>query len=192
MSCAVRAQTVARRVLPAGSTVLLLPLLRDDVAPVLEVFEQLSPRSRELRFLAAKPRLTSTDLRRLTDVDGRDHVALVARSVGGEAIGIARFVRDQDEPHTAEVAVAVVDAWQGQGVGTMMVTTLSERAREVGVTGFSMVLAHDNEAAVRLLHRATGDIRRVGWDRWTTEFALSLAPSTGRRARAVLKRARPC
>jgi GNAT superfamily N-acetyltransferase len=142
---------------------------------VLEVFEGLGPRSRTLRFLTAKPRLTSTDLRQLTDVDGRDHVAVLAVSdVDSRIVGVARFVRDPSHPESADVAVAVVDDWQGVGVGTFLAGALVERAREVGVHRFTMVMSADNEGAVRLLHRMPGHIERLSLDEEHAEFALDV------------------
>ena len=177
----------ARATGPGGALVLRV-LEPDDGHLVQEVFDHLSPRSRERRFLAPKPVLTRSDLRQLLAIDHHDHEALVALRPEGRPVGIARFVRDRDRPDTAEVAVAVVDAWQGRGVGTLLATDLSERAREVAVTRFSMMMAHDNEAAVRLLHRAAGEIERVGWDAGVVEFLVSLAPRrTTRSRRALLK-----
>jgi RimJ/RimL family protein N-acetyltransferase len=175
----------------------LEPLGRGDTVTVLEVFDQLSPRSREQRFLTAKPRLTGADLRALTDVDDHDHVALVARDGGGHAIGIARFVRDSDEPGTAEAAVTVVDAWQGRGLGTRLAQALRDRARELGITRISLVMAQDNDAAARLMHRIGGEVTRVGWDSGSMDFEIALDARPGprrrpgqRRTLSVLKGAR--
>ena len=156
----------------------LRPLEPGDRGAVLEIFEGLGPRSRQLRFLAAKPRLTTADLRQLTDVDQYDHVAILAVDARhGRPIGVARFVREPEDPDTADVAVAVVDDWQDRGVGTMLTTALVRRAREVGVRRFTMAMAPDNEAAVRLLHRAPGEIERLALDDETAEFALALDPT---------------
>jgi GNAT superfamily N-acetyltransferase len=171
-------------------------LVHGDELTVLQVFDQLSPRSREQRFLTAKPRLTGADLRALTDVDGYDHVALVAREADGRPIGIARFVRDAGDPVTAEVAVTVVDALQGQGVGTRLAESLTQVARELGIVRISLVMAHDNDAAARLMHRVAGEVTRTGWDNGSVEFevALELRPRNGRipgRTLSVLKGAQP-
>lgn len=161
------------------STVELRPLERGDSATVQEVFDGLGPRSRELRFLTAKPRLTSADLRQLTDVDQHDHVAVLAVSVPqGRPLGVARFIRDRKQPCSADVAVAVVDEWQDRGVGTMLANALVRRALEVGVRRFTLAMATDNEAAVRLLHRAPGEIERLAVDEWTAEFAITLGEPT--------------
>jgi ribosomal protein S18 acetylase RimI-like enzyme len=164
------------------------PLAPGDVATVQRVFDGLGPKSRELRFLTAKPRLTGPDLRALSDVDGRDRVALVARH-DGCAIGIARFVRDEDEPAAADVAIAVVDAWQDRWVGTRLAHALVDRARQLGISHFTMSMAQDNDAALRLLHGIAHDVTRVGFESGSVEFVASLAASSGRPS-AVLKCAR--
>lgn len=144
-----------------------------ETQAVLEVFDGLGARSRELRFLTPKPRLTSADLRQLTAVDHHDHVAVLAASEpDGRLVGVARFVRDPRDPGSADVAFAVVDEWQGVGIGALLAEDLVERAREVGVRRFTMVMSSDNEAAVRLLHRATGEIERLSIDEELAEFAL--------------------
>jgi RimJ/RimL family protein N-acetyltransferase len=146
-----------------------------DAATLLEIFDGMSARSRELRFLTAKPRLTSTDLRALTNVDQQDHVAILAVSVPlGRPIGVARFVRDPEQRDSADVAVAVVDAWQSRGIGTMLATALVERARTLGVRRFTLVMAHGNERAARLMLRAPGELEQLPSYDDTAEFALDL------------------
>ena len=154
----------------------LRPLEPHDEDLVLEVFEQLGPRSRELRFLTAKPTLTRADLRRLTAVDHVDHEAMVAFSADGHPVGVARLVRLRDDPETADVAVAVVDAWQARGVGTKLASSLVARAKELCIRRFSVLMAHDNEGAVRLMHRVLGDVEQVDMDGDTAEFVVSLEP----------------
>jgi GNAT superfamily N-acetyltransferase len=174
MSAAPSCATYAAPYTPSyGANVELRPLEPGDRATVLEVFAGLGRRSRELRFMAPKPHLTGADLRQLTTVDGHDHVA-VAATVDGQTVGIARFVRLPDRPDSADVAIAVVDAWQGVGVGTMLASALAECAVRLGVHRFTMAMSPDNEAAVRLLHRAPGRIERLAIDESVAEFALTL------------------
>jgi GNAT superfamily N-acetyltransferase len=152
---------------------------------VLEVFSGLSDRPRHLRFLTPKPRLTRADLRRLTEVDHHDHVAVVAvAGPGRHPVGVGRFFRVPGQPESADVAVAVVDDWQGQGVGTALVMALMERARQVGVRRFTMMMSSDNDAALRLLHGTPGVVEKLAVDAETAEFALVLAPTPPARATA--------
>jgi GNAT superfamily N-acetyltransferase len=151
------------------------PLEDGETGPVLAVFAGLRARSRELRFMTPKPRLSSADLCHLTHVDGRDRVALVAELPDGRPIGIARFVRDQSEVGSADVAVAVVDGWQRRGVGARLATALAECARGAAVSRFTAMMLRENEGAVRLMRRVGGDIRTLEVDSQSAEFEISLA-----------------
>lgn len=173
--------TLTRVAIPALSAatpgdVELQVLEPGDSVAVLGVFDGMGPRSRELRFLVPKPRLSAAELRRFTAVDQRDHVAFLATSARDHRpIGIARFIRDRHDPESADVAVDIVDVWQNRGVGTTLLGALAQRAREVGVRRFTVVLSPGNEPALRLLHRSGGRVTRIGSDRWSTEYVVSLA-----------------
>ncbi len=53
------------------------------------------------------------------------------------------------------MAVAVVDAWQSRGIGTLLTHASAQRAVEVGVRRVTLTMAWDNRAARRLAHRGT-------------------------------------
>ena len=127
------------------------PIRPDDEAALRRGLERLSPESRHLRFLAPKPRFTSSELRYLTEVDGVDHVALVAVLADDpEAIvGVTRFVRLLEDPQAAEAAVVVADELQGQGLGRELGRRLADAARERGVRRFAATLLGDNVASHR-------------------------------------------
>jgi len=176
-----------RETLPDGSELTLRPLEPEDGDLLREVFDGMGPRSRERRFLTPKHTLTSSDLRHLTAVDYHDHEAVIAFSaIDGAPVGVARMVRSADDAETADVAVAVVDAWQSRGVGTVLASSLVARSRELRIRRFTLLMAHDNEAAVRLMHRVLGDVEHASVDRDTAEFVVSLAPGH-RGGRVVLK-----
>jgi GNAT superfamily N-acetyltransferase len=114
----------------------------------------------------------------LTEVDHRDHEALLALdAVRGELVGVARFVRLESDPTSAEVAVTVVDDWQGQGLGTALLDALAERAREEGVTRFTGVALAQNRDVLGLLGKL-GAVRVVGRGPGTVELAVDLHLST--------------
>lgn len=135
-----------------GTQVLLRPIRADDKRMLRLAFEHLSPESARLRFLAPKARLSSAELRYLTEIDGADHVALVAFLAHRPAVivGVARYVRDTEDPETAEAAIVVGDPWQHQGLGRHMGLALADLAREHGIRRFSATLLSDNVAAHRL------------------------------------------
>jgi GNAT superfamily N-acetyltransferase len=128
------------------------PLIPTDAAIVEEVFRGLGPRSRHQRFFTEKPRLTGAELDRLTRVDGHDHVAYVALA-DGRPIGVSRFVREAAEPETAEVAFAVVDDWQGRGIGRQLATRLYREAARLGVRRVRGFVLVGNRSALALIRR---------------------------------------
>jgi GNAT superfamily N-acetyltransferase len=109
----------------------LTPLTPGDVTTVETVFAGLSARSRQRRFFAAMPRIPGSTLRRLADVDHAQHGCWVAW-VDGEPVGLARYVRLSD-PQLAEVALEVVDRYQGRGIGRVLAEVAAAAAARVGV-----------------------------------------------------------
>jgi GNAT superfamily N-acetyltransferase len=132
-------------------------------------FQNLSEESRYRRFLAPMSELSDSMVDYLTQIDHRDHEALVALSEDtGEGIGVARYVRDPKRPEAAEVAVTVIDQWQGRGVGTLLLELIGCRARDEGIETFTaMALASNHEimellqglGPVAVLERDTGVVQ---------------------------------
>jgi GNAT superfamily N-acetyltransferase len=149
---------------------------------LLRGFERLSPESRYRRFLAPMPELTEGMVRYLTEVDHHDHEAIIALDEEtGEGIGVARYVRDPDRPQAAEVAVTVIDDWQGRGLGTLLLDVVSARAREEGITTFTALMLATNEEMMDLLKRLD-PVRIVDRETGTVEIetpipAVGLAPA---------------
>jgi RimJ/RimL family protein N-acetyltransferase len=128
------------------------PIRPDDKAALRRGLEHLSPESRHQRFLTPKPRFTSAELRYLTEVDGVDHVALVAVPVDhpDRIVGVARFVRLRDDPEAAEAAVTIADELQGRGLGRELGRRLTDAARARGIRRFTATLLGENVASHRL------------------------------------------
>ena len=124
---------------------------------------------------AAKTMLSAAELRYFTDIDHHDHEALGALDhAGGRGVGVARYVRDTGDPHAAEIAVTVVDDWQGRGLGTELLARLSGRARAAGIHRFTALVSADNQAAAGLMRGARGDVVRR--EHGTVEYEIPLAP----------------
>jgi MFS family permease/GNAT superfamily N-acetyltransferase len=122
---------------------------------------------------------SAAELRYFADVDHHDHEALGALDqADGRGVGIARYVRDAVDPQAAEVAVTVVDDWQGRGLGTELLAQLSDRGRQEGIRRFTAVVTADNAAAAALLRNVSADPVRT-WP-GTVEYEIAL---TGEEAR---------
>jgi RimJ/RimL family protein N-acetyltransferase len=148
-------------VLRDGSEVLIGPVGTADAPLLADGFARLSARSRQMRFLTLKQELSPAELRYFTEIDHHDHEALGAVDrVNGRGAGVARYVRSLEDSQTAEVAVTVVDEWQGRGLGTELVAQLAERAREEGIRRFTALVAADNAAMTRLARSVGADLVR--------------------------------
>ena len=130
-----------------------------DVVDV--VFAGLSPRSRYLRFQIPIGELSAATRRGLTAVDGHAHVALAAFA-SGRPIGIVRIFDLGDR--RGELAVEVVDRWQGRGVGTQLLQAARDRAVDMGyreLVGEMLVVNTAVHAALRRVFPVTR-VRREG------------------------------
>jgi RimJ/RimL family protein N-acetyltransferase len=138
-----------------GRRVFVRPIAPGDKALLQDGLQRLSPESVRRRFLGAKTQLSPAELRYLTEVDGRDHIALVALDAGDPSalVGVARCVRSPEAPDSAEMAIVVGDDWQGLGLGHALAHELAGTAARAGVRRFTAVVLADNLGAQRLLSR---------------------------------------
>ena len=136
-----------------GTEVVLRPVAPEDREAIRTSFERMGPDSRYTRFLSPIEELTERQLDYLTDVDHHDHEAILALDGEGSGVGVARYVRLEHDGPRAEVAVAVIDDWQGRGVGSALLECLSDRAREDGVEVFTAALLAENRSSAEILRR---------------------------------------
>jgi RimJ/RimL family protein N-acetyltransferase len=138
-----------------GVDVVIRPIRPGDKGLLAEGMRHLSERSAYQRFLAPKHALTARELRYLTEIDFRDHVAYVAvRAEDPDAlVGVGRWVRLTADPEVAEIAFVVADDLQRHGLGTALGEALAHAARERGVKRFVATMLPDNLAAHRLFAR---------------------------------------
>ena len=164
--------------LPDGAPVLIRPIRADDKRMLTDGLRRLSDESVQRRFLTPKRSFSRTELRYLTEVDGRDHVALVAEQPSGPSrrlIAVARFVRTADDPHAAEVAITVGDDWQGRGLGSLLSARLAAEARQLGIRRFTATMAADNVPAHRLMARLTDHLEQHHVGSGVDELVLDIA-----------------
>ena len=163
-----------------GSAVLIRQVGRGDAPLLADGFARLSVASRRSRFLVVKNELTPAELRYFTDLDHHDHEAIGALDrTDGRGVGVARYIRDAHDPEMAEVAVTVVDDWQGLGLGGALLHRLSERALQEGVRRFTALVSTDNNAMIAVLQRLRielGGVRRE-YDTIEYDIALPLRPA---------------
>jgi GNAT superfamily N-acetyltransferase len=105
-----------------------------------------------LRFFTYKATLSDKELKRFTEVDHHDRVAFVI-TAGEDIIGIGRYDR-LDDPTEAEVAFNVSDAYQGRGLGSILLEHLAAAARENGIRRFSAEVLPENRKMITVFAEA--------------------------------------
>lgn len=132
-----------------GSILTLSPILKTDRGFFEQGIEELSLESRFARFGQGVGSLTEQELDYLTDVDQLRHVAWGA-AIEEEAAGVGRYIADRDK-ESAEVAVTVLDAMQGRGVGRGLFVALVAVARADGIHELRFEAQADNEPVMSLI-----------------------------------------
>ena len=158
-----------------GTKVLLRPIRPTDRDRLAEGLRRLSPASRYLRFHTDIEEFTEEQLDYLTEVDHRDHEAIVAVDLDRPevpGIGVARYIRDPIEREAAEAAVTVADEYQGQGAGTLLLGALSARARENGVRVFRNYVLASNQAMLDVFDQLGGVRSRETDGLWRVDLPL--------------------
>src|SRR5919106_6324046 len=159
---AVDPEFVARRTatfsLPEGTRVRLRPIVPGDKAVLAEGVRRLSAASRYRRFMTTLEELDEGMLPQLTELDYVDHfawLALLAEQPGEPAVGVARYVRLDEEPEVAEAAVTVVDEYQGRGIGTLLLEALGAAALANGIRTLRGYVLEENKQ-MREVAKAVG------------------------------------
>jgi len=149
------------------------PLGPDDEAELEAFIARLSPRTRRLRFFSPVSRLAPSLLQHLMRVDFHEKAAFVVRLRGSPEIrAVGRY--ELTGPGTAEVAFAVADEYQHEGIGTELLHHLAFHARANGIGTFSAYVLWENREMFELF-------RHSGYPMWSqpnagvTEVTLSLS-----------------
>jgi len=140
-----------------GTPVRVRPLVAADRGPLLAGFRALSSRSRYSRFLTGTGEAQYERMLPvlLDGVDQRSHVALVL-STEDQPIGVGRLRRSATDAGVADLAVTVLDDWQGRGAGTVLAREVLARAD--WVREIRTVVTADNVASLRML-AGLGELR---------------------------------
>lgn len=180
----------ATATLDDGVRVLLRPAGHADGPAILDGFARCSADTRYFRFLSGGYHLTDERLHALTDADHRDHAVWLAldRDLPGSPVAaLTRFARSPTDPVVAEVAFIVADAYQGRGLGHLLLDALRVSAAVDGITTFvASVLAENGPMKSLLLHRGG---RVVGRDGPELRIVLALDDPMLRQVEPGLERA---
>lgn len=169
-------------VLRDGGTAHLRPIHPADADAVQAFHVGQSQKSIYMRFFAFKSKLSAKELKRFTEVDYKDRVALVI-TIGGEIMGIGRYDR-LDDPAEAEVAFNIADAHQGRGIGSILLEHLAAAARENGIRKFSAEVLPENRKMLMVFSDAGYDVKRH-FDDGVVSLEFNIDPTD--KSRAVME-----
>lgn len=158
-----------------GTRILFRPIRASDKELLQKGMRHLSPESRYRRFFRHIDHLSEQQLRYLTEVDGRDHVAWVAilpDDPDHYGVGVARWIRLPHERDVAEAAVTVIDSFHHRGIGRALLWILAKTAIERGVKAFRAWTLGDNAPMLELLHDLGAKAGR--WDGGVLEMTVPL------------------
>jgi RimJ/RimL family protein N-acetyltransferase len=171
-----------------GTRVLVRPIEPSDKVRLRVALGRLSQDAIRRRFLAAKPRFSSGELSYLTEIDGHNHLALVAVLADDpeSIVAVARCVRLplprpeassplRSAPETAEFAIVVGDPFQRRGLGTLMARALADAARDVGIRRFAATMLSNNVAVRRLMDTFTEGLGQERVAHGVRELVVDLA-----------------
>jgi RimJ/RimL family protein N-acetyltransferase len=149
------AQYSASAMLRDGRRVEIRALRPDDRNDLIAAVGRTSGQSLYRRFFAAKRDFSEREIEFFVNVDFVNHVALVAQlQEGGQSviIGGGRYV--VVHPGKAEIAFAVVDQYQGQGVGAALMHHLATIALEAGLEELIAEVLPDNAAMLKVFEKS--------------------------------------
>jgi RimJ/RimL family protein N-acetyltransferase len=133
-------------------------LRRGEDAPIRELWEHLSPRSRYLRFLSMMTTLPDSLVGRLVAVDDCKTLALVAEHDTGDSAVVVGLVNlGAVDEVSVEVGLVVRDDWQRRRLGTELATRMMVAAER---RGFCRFVGHvlDENVAMRKLLKKIGEV----------------------------------
>jgi GNAT superfamily N-acetyltransferase len=143
-----------------GRRVEIRALRPEDRAGLIAAVARSSPETLYRRFFAVKRHFTEPEVEFFLHVDFINHVALVAVvDEGGQRViaGGTRYV--VVEPGKAEVAFAVVDQYQGQGLGRALMHHLAAIARSAGIKQLIAEVLPDNIPMLKVFEKSGFRVR---------------------------------
>ncbi len=168
----------------SGGKYTIRPIRPDDAEMIQTFVRELSPNSRYMRFISSMRELPSRMLARYTLIDYDREMALIAvhhvRSpdpAGGiteteQMIGVSRYITNPDL-HSCEFSLAIADAFGGQGLGSRMMLSIMDFARNKGLSQIEGIVLSKNTPMLKLMHSLGFTVKPYPEDsdlRWCTKL----------------------
>lgn len=141
-------------VLSDGRPVCLRTIRPSDEANIRAGITEMSDRSRYLRFFSAFRAPPESIVKRLSAVDGHDHIGWGAILLDGQdypPIAAAHAIRSKDLPWHGELAIAVLDDYHGLGLARMLIAAVLLDCLNENLPVLEMQMLAENRAAQNLV-----------------------------------------
>ena len=127
----------------------------DDREAMAAAARKTSERTRYLRFFAPKRSMSEREIEAIMNVDFVNTAALIAvLEEGGKAVvaGGGRYIVCR--PGVAEIAFVVVDAFHGQGIGSLLMRHLAILGRAAGLREFTAEVLGENASMLGVFRKS--------------------------------------
>jgi acetyltransferase len=148
--------------LPNGESVTLRMIHPDDAPLLLEMYRNLSPRSRRLRYHGFSAEMTQEQAITLSQCDPARQLAVVAvhqDGKGEQIVGESRFARASAHTVEAETAIVIRDDFQGLGLGAQLFVVLLSTAHAMGIERMFGWVMPENRHMLHLLRKTRLPLR---------------------------------
>ncbi|MGL4435973.1 MAG: GNAT family N-acetyltransferase, partial [Giesbergeria sp.] len=148
--------------LRGGGEYTVRPVRPDDAQMLQELVQNLSPESRYFRFVSTMAKLPPAMLARFTLIDYDREMALVAvvknRQVDEDGmvheteriVGVSRYVTNPDLA-SCEFALVVADDFSGKGMGSRLMLSIMDAARDKGLATIEGLVLANNPDMLKLM-----------------------------------------
>lgn len=126
----------------SGERLHMRPIRPDDADGLVDFHGNLSPGSIYRRYFSFHPELSEKEVEHLTEVDYVDRLAFILKD-GDQLVAVGRYDRIPGTSE-AEVAFLVMDEYQRDGIGLLLLDHLADAARPLGITHFVAETQTDN------------------------------------------------
>lgn len=137
-----------------GRRVNLRPIRPSDQSRIRDGIIEMSDQARYLRFFSTFREPPEGIVRRLGAVDGLTHIgwgALLMEEDEHHAMGAAHAIRTQENSSTAELAIAVLDEYQGLGLARMLIAAVLAHCLKAGIQTMDIHILPENKPATTLM-----------------------------------------
>ena len=151
------------------------PIHTDDAQMLQDLVHRISPESRYFRFVSPITELTPSMLARFTLIDYDREMALVAvlkdrgAAADGESVeierivGVSRYITNPDQS-SCEFALLVDDQMSGKGLGSRLMESIMDVAREKGLSEIDGLVLANNDGMLKLMRSLGFAVKRFAED----------------------------